>query len=152
MPEAPMAEKAGKPMKIGTEITVRISLTFQEAPDLHTLLAMTPVRERGKLVRLALKRYISETGHPAGDVEQQIHAISTWLRSRGARMESAIDAANQLKVERIIDAEGVLQFRDIAAPLLARSDGALAETTGQSATTPEEVDASSSSIKRWLQA
>lgn len=71
-----------KPPKIGTEITVRISLTFQEAPDIHTLLAMTPVRERGKLVRSALERYIAETAHPAGNVEQQINAISTWLRSR----------------------------------------------------------------------
>ena len=71
-----------KPAKIGTEITVRISITFQEAPDVHTLLAMTPVRERGKLVRSALERYIAETAHPAGDVEQQISAISNWLRSR----------------------------------------------------------------------
>lgn len=71
-----------KPAKIGTEITVRISITFQEAPDVHTLLAMTPVRERGKLVRSALERYIAETAHPAGDVEQQIIAISNWLRSR----------------------------------------------------------------------
>ena len=80
-----MTTQTDKPMKIGTEITVRISLTFQDAPDIHTLLAMTPVRERGKVVRLALERYIKETEHPAGDVEQQISAISTWLRLRGAR-------------------------------------------------------------------
>jgi len=43
---------------------------------------MTPVRERGKLVRLALERYIADTAHPAGDVEKQILAISEWLRSR----------------------------------------------------------------------
>lgn len=79
-----MSALTGNLPKIGNEITVRISLTFQEAPDIHTLLAMTPVRERGKLVRLALERYIAETAHPAGDVEQQISAISNWLRSRGA--------------------------------------------------------------------
>lgn len=79
-----MSALAGNLPKIGNEITVRISLTFQEAPDIHTLLTMTPVRERGKLVRLALERYITETAHPAGDVEQQISAISNWLRSRGA--------------------------------------------------------------------
>lgn len=73
---------ADQPSKIGNEITVRISLTFQEAPEIHTLLAMTPVRERGKLVRIALKRYIKDTRHPAGDVEQQIGAVSAWLRSR----------------------------------------------------------------------
>ena len=77
-----MSLAIAKPAKIGTEITVRISITFQEAPDVHTLLAMTPVRERGKLVRSALERYIAETAHPAGDVEQQIIAISNWLRSR----------------------------------------------------------------------
>lgn len=54
--------------KIGSEITVRISLTFQDAHDVHTLLAMTPVRQRGKLVRLALERYILETGHTTGNV------------------------------------------------------------------------------------
>ena len=61
-----MAAQTEKPIKIGAEITVRISLTFQDAPDVHTLLAMTPVRERGKLVRLALQGYIAETAHPAG--------------------------------------------------------------------------------------
>jgi hypothetical protein len=76
-----------KPLKTGNEITVRVSLTFQEAPDIHTLLAMTPVRMRGKLVRLALERYIAETAHPAGDVEQQITAISNWLRSRSTHNE-----------------------------------------------------------------
>lgn len=76
-----------KPPKTGNEITVRVSLTFQEAPDIHTLLAMTPVRRRGKLVRLALERYIAETAHPAGDVEQQITAISNWLRSRSTLNE-----------------------------------------------------------------
>lgn len=71
-----------KSNKIGSEITVRISLTFQDAPDVHTLLAMTPVRQRGKLVRLALERYIVETGHTAGNVDAQIEAISGWLRGR----------------------------------------------------------------------
>lgn len=92
-----MSTPMDKPLKIGTEITVRISLTFQEAPDVHTLLAMTPVRERGKLVRLALKRYIAEIGHPAGDVEQQIHAISTWLRSRSGREETAVNVVRQVE-------------------------------------------------------
>jgi hypothetical protein len=79
---------------IGSEITVRISLAFQDAPDVHTLLAMTPVRERGKLVRLALQRYIAATGHPAGNVEAQIAAISRWLRDRVS--ESADDVASSI--------------------------------------------------------
>ena len=76
-----------KHTKVGSEITVRISVAFQEAPDVHTLLAMTPVRERGKLVRFALEKYIAETGHSAGNVEIQIEAISKWLRSRTNSMD-----------------------------------------------------------------
>ncbi|SFB27971.1 hypothetical protein SAMN04515620_13447 [Collimonas sp. OK607] len=83
-----------KSKTIGSEITVRISLAFQDAPDVHTLLAMTPVRERGKLVRLALQRYIEATAHPAGDVEAQIAAISQWLRDRAS--ESAVDVASSI--------------------------------------------------------
>lgn len=147
-----MAGQMEKPPKIGTEITVRISLTFQEAPDVHTLLAMTPVRERGKLVRLALERYIAETGHPAGEVEQQIDAISTWLRSRAARGEMSVVIACQLEADRVIDTESALQLPDVPASLQARSKPAPAEAIGQSDTAPEEVNISSSSIKRWLQA
>ncbi|MGI4720952.1 MAG: hypothetical protein ACRYGO_09590 [Janthinobacterium lividum] len=146
-----MAGQMEKPPKIGTEITVRISLTFQEAPDVHTLLAMTPVRERGKLVRLALERYIAETGHPAGDVEQQINAISTWLRSRTAHTGPIVSIAGQLEVDRTVNARGTLQHHDGPAPLVTRSYPAPAETIGRSDSAPEEVAASSSSIKRWLQ-
>lgn len=146
-----MAEQMGKPMKIGTEITVRISLTFQDASDVHTLLALTPVRERGKLVRLALERYISETAHPAGDVEQQIHTISTWLRSRAASIEPTVDVANRIEVTHTIDMGGAHQFHDVQEPALAHSDLALAEVVGRSDSAPEEVHMSSS-INRWLQA
>ena len=79
-----------KSKKIGSEITVRISLTFQDAPDVHTLLAMTPVRERGKLVRLALQRYIAATEHLAGNVDAQIDAISKWLRNRAPQTAADI--------------------------------------------------------------
>lgn len=147
-----MAGQMEKPPKVGTEITVRISLTFQEAPDVHTLLAMTPVRERGKLVRLALERYIAETGHPAGKVELQIDAISTWLRSRATRGEMTMAFACRLEADRVIDTEGALQLPDVPASLQARSKPAPAEAISQSDTAPEEVDISSSSIKRWLQA
>jgi len=147
-----MTGQTEKPPKIGTEITVRISLTFQEAPDVHTLLTMTPVRERGKLVRLALERYIAETGHPAGDVEQQIDAISTWLRSRTAHIGTIASIANQLEVDRTINAGGTLQHHGIPAPPLTRSDPAFAETIGRSDSVSEEAAASSSSINRWLQA
>ena len=143
-----MSAQTEKPPKIGTEITVRISLTFQEAPGVHTLLAMTPARERGKLVRLALERYIAETRHPAGDVEQQIDAISTWLRSRTMHTTTIVSVANQIKVDRPVNADGTLQHHDVPTPLLTRSDPAKA--IGRRDPAPEEVAASASSIKRWL--
>ena len=135
-----MSPQMEKPMKIGTEITVRISLTFQEAPDVHTLLAMTPVRERGKLVRLALERYIAETDHPAGDVEQQIHAISTWLRSRSGREETPGYAVRRFEALQPGSAESVHQAHPTARSTPAPNDPA-----------PHGGEESSSSIKRWLQ-
>lgn len=83
--------------KIGSEITVRISLTFQDAPDVHTLLAMTPVRQRGKLVRLALERYIVETSHVSGNVDIQIEAISSWLKRRNNH--TSVKSTSQEKFE-----------------------------------------------------
>lgn len=135
-----MSTPMDKPPKIGTEITVRISLTFQEAPDVHTLLAMTPVRERGKLVRLALERYIAEIGHPAGDVEQQIHAISTWLRSRSAREETTVANPSTSEALRLVEAVSATQVRETAKPVPTLSDPAQKETP--SAPSP---------IARWLQ-
>lgn len=135
-----MSTPMDKPPKIGTEITVRISLTFQEAPDVHTLLAMTPVRERGKLVRLALERYIAEIGHPAGDVEQQIHAISTWLRSRSGREEPTVATPSTSEAPRLVDAASTTHVRDTAKPMPALSELA-----------PKETPGSPLSIARWLQ-
>lgn len=68
--------------RMSSEITVRISLDFQDSPEIHTLLAMTPVRERRALIRTALEQFIKETRHPAGDVDHQILQISEWLRER----------------------------------------------------------------------
>ena len=135
-----MSTPMEKPPKIGTEITVRISLTFQEAPDVHTLLAMTPVRERGKLVRLALERYIAEIGHPAGDVEQQIHAISTWLRSRSGREEQTVATVRSSEAASLVAAVSATQVRETAKPVPA--PGELAQ---------KETSSSSSPIARWLQ-
>jgi hypothetical protein len=146
-----MSAQTEKPPRIGTEITVRISLTFQEAPDVHTLLAMTPVRERGKLVRLALERYIAETGHPAGDVEQQIQAISTWLRCRATSTEQIPDAAKPPEVTRTIVTEGTRQFRDVQSSMPARTHPAPAGAIDGNDAAPDALDASSASIKRWLQ-
>jgi hypothetical protein len=147
-----MSAQTEKPPKTGTEITVRISLTFQEAPDVHTLLTMTPVRERGKLVRLALERYIAETGHPAGDVEEQIRAISTWLRSRTARTETVVGVDDKLVANRKVNAGSTPQFNDVATSTPTHTAHPLAGTLGCSDSAPEEADSSASSIKRWLQA
>lgn len=129
-----------KPAKIGNEITVRISLTFQEAPDVHTLLAMTPVRERGKLVRLALERYIRETAHPAGNVEQQIGAISTWLRARGIVDGIAVEIKQPVAIGLAQHAPGQLA-KDCVSPSTAEG---LERKSMSADATP--------SISRWLQA
>lgn len=136
-----MSAQTVKPVKIGTEITVRISLAFQEAPDVHTLLAMTPVRERGKLVRLALERYIAETAHPAGNVEQQISAISQWLRSRGKPSDSH-DAPGALTACSAPQHVPSSVHADKTIP--PYGSAALAERDGHSVET-------SLSINRWLQ-
>jgi len=137
-----MSLQTEKPPKIGTEITVRISLTFQDAPDVHTLLAMTPVRERGKLVRFALERYIAETEHPAGDVEQQIHVISKWLRSRNAREESTAYAERSFESKCLVEARSasISQVHDPGLPITEKSEF-----------TSEETPETSSSIARWLE-
>ena len=127
-----MSTPMDKPPKIGTEITVRISLTFQEAPDVHTLLAMTPVRERGKLVRLALERYIAEIGHPAGDVEQQIHAISTWLRSRSGREEQTVATVRSSEAASLVAAVSATQVREATKLVSAASELAKKETSSSS--------------------
>jgi hypothetical protein len=136
-----MSPTVEKPLKIGNEITVRISLTFQEAPDVHTLLAMTPVRERGKLVRFALERYIAETAHPAGDVEQQIMAVSTWLRSRG-KAEEIRDESAPVVVPKATQTSSALlpgeTLRPAATAASSEDKGSLSEA--------------SPSISRWLQA
>lgn len=137
--ELTMSPAAEKPLKIGSEITVRISLTFQEAPDVHTLLAMTPVRERGKLVRLALERYIKETAHPAGDVERQIIAISAWLRSRelgdGIRIGTA-----QPSMPRLAQDAPLPSPSETIQPSMTVASDSKSISTG-----------ASPSINRWLQ-
>lgn len=133
-----------KPLKIGTEITVRISLTFQEAPDIHTLLAMTPVRERGKLVRSALERYIAETAHPAGNIEQQINAISTWLRSR-ATMPELQGRVHQSPAQ-------CETAKDIAGLQLKGGTAAASSSTSNQVVGGNTEAPISLSIDRWLDA
>ena len=70
------------PTKLKGDITVRVTLGFQDAPEVHTLLAMTPVRARGKLVVHALENFIKQTGHPAGDVSTQLAMVAQWLDAR----------------------------------------------------------------------
>lgn len=144
-----------KSNKIGSEITVRISLAFQDVPDVHTLLAMTPVRERGKLVRLALKRYIAATGHPAGNVDAQIAAVSEWLRIRSstptADFISSGDLSPMEEPKSNANLKGPIDsvlHPDISSqPLNAEHgmgrDGSMTATTS-------ELD--SPSMRRWLMA
>lgn len=134
--------------KIGSEITVRISLTFQDAPDVHTLLAMTPVRQRGKLVLLALERYIVETGHSAGNVDVQIEAISTWLKERSTQTytESALPTKNEvIQSHTLNDAQ---KMHDPTSDIhITTEKNVLVE---DKKTTSQVQIANSASMMRWL--
>ncbi len=136
--------------KIGSEITVRISLTFQDAPDVHTLLAMTPARERGKLVRLALQRYIAATDHPAGNIDAQIDAISRWLRNR-----APVHAADLIPSCELLPTGAIPTDTNRKQPIaptlptdaLAQRLGAETEKDGAT-TTADGFE--SPSMRRWL--
>jgi hypothetical protein len=134
--------------KIGSEITVRISLTFQDAPDVHTLLAMTPVRQRRKLVRLALERYIVETGHSAGNVDVQIEAVSTWLKGRNTQTytESALPKKYELIQSHILN--GAQKMHDPTSDInITIEKNVLVE---DKKSTSQVQIASSASMIRWL--
>lgn len=144
-----------KSNKIGSEITVRISLAFQDAPDVHTLLAMTPVRERGKLVRLALERYIVDTCHPAGNVDAQIAAVSEWLRSRSSTHAAEFISSSNLSLMEVPKkninlnetVEPVLQADISTRTLIGEHEN---DRDGSLITTQGEFD--SPSMRRWLMA
>jgi len=142
-----------KSSKIGSEITVRISLTFQDAPDVHTLLAMTPVRQRGKLVRLALERYIVETGHTAGNVEAQIEAISGWLRGRNT---SSITASPSSEIPTRMESGNLVDAKDdhstIHQHIVAVHTIPVKTASGEPMVPPiQDVSSGSQSMTRWLQ-
>lgn len=101
---------------------------------------MTPVRERGKLVRAALTRYIVQTAHPAGDVEQRINAISTWLISRMAGDETAARFNSRLDMPPAVANE----MAPAAVLMLTPIEAFAAQVDG-------EALKSTSSINRWLQ-
>lgn len=141
-----------KTKKVGNEITVRISLTFQEAPDVHTLLAMTPVRARGKLVRLALERHIQETGHVAGNLDVQIAAISDWLQSRSEQPDQATHhetLEEKIKsLSPIVDKNSTLNSQ---ARKFSNTQTTMSDSPDERNLETEKPNLSeSASMKRWL--
>jgi hypothetical protein len=141
-----------KTKKAGSEITVRISLTFQEAPDVHTLLAMTPVRARGKLVRLALERYIQETGHVSGNLDVQIAAISDWLRNRNEKSEQATHyAVSEEKDQSFLPIVNQSSTPSSEDGNFSRSETPINDSPGEPNQETEKPNLSeSASMKRWL--
>lgn len=63
-------------------VDIRLALSFHAAPDVHTLLYLTPSRERGKLLVDALQHLIKTTGHPAGLRDVQLKAVDAWLSGK----------------------------------------------------------------------
>lgn len=80
---------------VSANIDVRLSVQFHRAPDVHTLLFMTSVRERKKLITEALRMYIEQTGHPAGERSAQLKAVETWLDGAGASTSMRASASRQ---------------------------------------------------------
>lgn len=132
---------------------MRISLAFQDAPDVHTLLAMTPVRDRGKLVRLALERYIAATDHPAGNVEAQIAAVSEWLRSRSSTHAADLNSERAHSSPQVIPTN--IAQKEQAEPV-AQSHisttyvGAQSEMINQGKELAAVDEIESTSVRRWL--
>jgi len=89
-----MRYQVEKHKKLKSEITVRISIAFQDAPNVHTLFAMTPVRERGRLILHALENYIRQTEHPAGNVDTQLEMIANWLKARSEGEKAELKSGN----------------------------------------------------------
>lgn len=140
-----------KTNKIAGEITVRVSLGFQDSPDVHTLLAMTPVRQRGKLVRLALERYITETGHPAGKPEVQLEAISHWLKMRcnASLIEPSQIGDRPCEVNIFNNIDHIRRSSFPARPVAERrQECSIGPVEPEQATISKSV--TSQSISRWL--
>lgn len=135
--------------KLRSEITVRISLGFQDSPEVHTLLALTPVRGRGKLVLVALENYIKQTNHTAGEVSTQLAIIENWLKERSENKEKTppnmplrsddFETKNQSAASPSLKNEGI----KMASQKIASFD----DIGNQ-----DPAENPSSSINRWLSA
>jgi hypothetical protein len=62
-----------------------------------------------------------------------------------------VNVASRLEADRATNAGGALRFHDVQVPLLTSSDPVPAAALNRSDSVPEEVEAPSSSMKRWLQ-
>lgn len=136
-----------KPQKLKNQITVRISLGFQDAPDIHTLLAMTPVRERRKLILHALENYIEQSHHPSGDVPTQLEIIGNWLKERkdGKNFDDTLNtlSTDRTKIKNLGIAENkALTEKNI--PIFSASNSSKAEENQDFNAGPSQ------SLNRWL--
>lgn len=136
-----------KPAKLKREITVRISIGFQDAPDVHTLLSMTPVRARGKLILHALEQHIKQSGHPAGEVSTQLEMIANWLKERSDGINNDIRPSNYSppapEIKKSVVTEKMPLVEAYLPPSLIAGSAAEAENGGFKAN-------QSQSLSRWL--
>jgi hypothetical protein len=136
-----------KPAKLKSEITVRISIGFQDAPDVHTLLSMTPVRARGKLILHALEQHIKQSGHPAGQVSTQLEIISTWLKERATGINSdALPSSYALPATAIKNPVVTEKMTPVEAPL---PQSVLADSATETENSVFNEN-QSQSLSRWL--
>lgn len=139
--------------KLPNEITVRLSLTFQDSPEIHTLLAMTPTRERVKLVRLALERFIVGTGHPAGNPDVQLQAISKWLTARKESLSVPSDTLATEKNSLHANRSSPTPQHDLPTALAKDEPKSIVETrpnASQTAGISSSKPGTSETFNRWL--
>ena len=136
-----------RPAKLKSEITVRISIGFQDAPDVHTLLSMTPVRARGKLILHALEQHIKQSGHPAGQVSTQLEIISTWLKERSTGINADAPLSSySLPVTEIINPVVTEKMTAVEASL---PQSVLADSVAENENSVSNEN-QSQSMSRWL--
>lgn len=133
-------------------IDLRLALPFHRAPDVHTLLYMTPKSKRSEVIIEALRLYIERTGHPAGKQSVQLKAVEAWITGERAQpaANSLTDSPGSTPVVIPPSAE------KLAEPVATSMQAALVTESGSTSVShpeaPTDLDAgptSSGALGRW---
>jgi hypothetical protein len=134
-------------------IDLRLSLDFHSAPDVHTLMYMTPRGSRRKLLIEAVRHYIQATGHEAGTKDAQLKAVASWLSGRGGAESRrlTLDAPQQHQnspVEVGVSPPSTQEPSVTAnAVVMGGTEGATGAETSAPSESTEEMPGT---VSRWL--